>query len=286
MKWLHPEGEQLRFGTDPSEFDLSAVRQTLRAVDSMFGEGHGYFPCSYSGFENVPDEPCMVVMNHSGGTTIPDVWGFVVGWYRKFGIARPLHVLGHEMIFSLETPAKFFGKHGVIRATPDVCQRILGDYKRDVLVMPGGDRDTWRTYKKRFTVEFAGRTGYAQTAKACGAKIVPVAHSGAHETLMVLSDGHKFAKAVGIHKLARGAVFPIHLSLPYGLAIGPWPHIPVPSALKYSIGTPVLTADRDRADIDQDVRAQVQHGLDAFAKEYANRPTVRERAHKWLLRAA
>ncbi len=286
MKWLHGDGKDLHFGCDPSELDMDSVQHTLATVGELFGDGHGYFPCSFVGMEHIPDEPCMVVMNHSGGTTIPDVWGFVAGWYRKFGTSRPLHVLAHEMIFSLEAPAKFFGRHGVIRATPDACARVLRDYKRDVMVLPGGDRDTWRTYKRRFTCEFAGRTGYAQTAKDLEVPIVPVAHSGAHETLMVLSDGHKFAKAVGIHKLARGAVFPIHLSLPYGLAIGPWPHIPVPTALKYRVGTPVSTKDQDRVGIDELVRAQVQAGLDVFATEHANRPTVRERAQRWLQRAA
>jgi 1-acyl-sn-glycerol-3-phosphate acyltransferase len=286
MKWLHGDGRELRFGCDPAEFDVAAVRQTLRSIDTIFGAGRGYFPCEYVGLEQIPDEPCMVVMNHSGGTTIPDVWGFVVGWYRKFGTSRPLHVLGHEMIFSLEAPAKFFGRHGVIRATRDACAKVLCEHKRDVLVLPGGDRDTWRTYKRRFVCEFAGRTGYAQTALECSVPVVPVAHSGAHQTLMVLSDGHTFAKAVGIHKLARGAVFPIHLSLPYGLAIGPWPHIPVPSALKYRVSAPVQTAGRDRTQIDALVRASVQAGLDHFAQQEASRPTVLKRAQQWLSRAA
>jgi len=82
MHWLH--GEQgPAHGTDPGEFDASAVDETLRWVDPVFVESdphklkharrRGYFDCSYEGFEHIPDEPVMVVMNHSGGTTIPDV---------------------------------------------------------------------------------------------------------------------------------------------------------------------------------------------------------------------
>ncbi|HRG98734.1 MAG TPA: hypothetical protein PLR99_20925, partial [Polyangiaceae bacterium] len=66
--------------------------------------------------------------------------------------------------------------------------------------------------------------------------IVPVAHAGAHETLRVLTDGHRFARAVGLQRFARAEIFPVHLSLPWGLAIGPWPHIPLPTTLRYRFG--------------------------------------------------
>lgn len=277
MHWLHGEHGP-KHGTDPGEFAPEAIDSTLRWVESVFVDQgaksakQGYFPCTYEGFENIPDEPVMVVMNHSGGTTIPDVWGFLAKWYRTFGSSRPIHAMAHDMIFSLDGVGEFFAKRGVLRATRAACLRALMGYKRDVLVLPGGDRETWRPYNKRFECDFAGRTGYVRMAMEAGSRIVPVAHAGAHETLMVLSDGHRFAKAIGLQRVARAEIFPVHLSLPWGLAVGPWPHIPLPAKMRYRVSAPVETrwdgtGDREAwiHQVDNDVRSAIQRELDVFA---------------------
>lgn len=283
MHWLHG-AQGPSHGVDPAEFNANSIHETMRWVDRVFVEhdprrpGHdrpwrrGYFACSYKGFEHIPDEPVMVVMNHSGGTTIPDVWGFLAKWYRTFGTSRPIHVMAHDLIFSLDSVGAFFAKRGVLRATRAACLRALMGYQRDVLVLPGGDRETWRPYHKRFECDFAGRMGYVRMAMEAGSRIVPVAHAGAHETLMVLTDGHRFAKAIGLQRIARAEIFPVHLSLPWGLAIGPWPHIPVPVALRYRVSAPIETrwdGSGDREDwvrrIDAAVRASIQRELNVFA---------------------
>jgi 1-acyl-sn-glycerol-3-phosphate acyltransferase len=279
MSMLHGErGPQ--HGLDPGEFDARAVDDTLRWIDPLFAEApkRGYFQCTYEGFDEIPNEPVMVVMNHSGGTTIPDVWGFLAKWYRTFGSSRPIHAMAHDLIFSLDAVGSFFARRGVLRATRAACLRALLGYKRDVLVLPGGDREVWRPYHKRFDCDFAGRTGYVRMAMEAGARIVPVAHAGAHETLMVLSDGHRLARALGLQRLARAEIFPVHLSLPWGLTVGPWPHIPVPASFRYHVGAPIETrwdtqgeaptlAARDAwvQQVDARVRASIQRGLNRFA---------------------
>ena len=70
--------------------------------------------------------------------------------------------------------------------------------------------------------------------------IVPVAHEGAHSTLIVLSSGRRLAKVLGLPGLMRASIWPVHLSLPWGLAVGPWPHIPTPARFRYRIGAPVM----------------------------------------------
>ncbi len=84
--------------------------------------------------------------------------------------------------------------------------------------------------------------GYARLALKAGVPIVPLAHARAHETLIVLSDGRRFARALGLPAIARASIWPVHLSLPWGLAIGPWPHIPTPARLRCRIGAPVRPA--------------------------------------------
>jgi 1-acyl-sn-glycerol-3-phosphate acyltransferase len=224
---------------DAGAYDPALVQRTVSRLRWLFGE-HGYFPVSVRGLEDLPSAPVMLVMNHSGGTTIPDVWGFGVAWYAKFGVERPIHPLGHELIFATEHTARFFATRGVLHASRRVAADVVGHYRRDLLVMPGGDFDTWRPYRERWRVRFGGRSGFARVAISTGTPIVPVAHAGAHETLMVLTDGQRIARALRLPRLARAEVFPIHLSLPWGLAIGPWPHLPLPARLRYRVGAPIV----------------------------------------------
>jgi 1-acyl-sn-glycerol-3-phosphate acyltransferase len=185
----------------------------------------------------------MVVSNHSGGTSIPDVWGFMFAWYAHFGFARPIHPLAHEIILSTRLSGRYFSQRGVLRADKKLALEVLRDWRRDLMVMPGGDLDTWRPYSKRYEVRFGGRVGYARTALRACVPIVPVANAGAHQTLIVLTDGQRIARALRLPELFRASIFPIHLSLPWGLGIGPWPHLPTPVRLRYRIGKPISPPD-------------------------------------------
>jgi 1-acyl-sn-glycerol-3-phosphate acyltransferase len=238
LNWLHGS-QRAAWGNDPGAYDPELVRRILPGVKKLFGPGR-YFSVDVTGWENVPEGPVMIVSNHSGGTTIPDVWGFVAAWYQNYGVHRPLHPMAHEIILSTQLTGEFFARRGVLRGNREVALSVLRDFKRDLMVMPGGDVDTWRPYSERYSVRFGGRTGYARLALQAGVPIVPLAHEGAHSTLIVLSDGRRFARALGLPALARASIWPVHLSLPWGLAIGPWPHIPTPARFRYRLGAPVL----------------------------------------------
>jgi 1-acyl-sn-glycerol-3-phosphate acyltransferase len=275
LRWLR-RGQGAPDGAgDPSAYDPDAVMRVLGFASRFFGPGR-YFDLDARGLEHVPDRPVMVVSNHSGGTSIPDVWGFGFAWYRRFGVERPIHPLAHEFILSTRTTARFFGRIGVLRAGRGVARDVLTQWRRDLLVMPGGDVDTWRPFRERYQVRFDGRTGYARTAIAAGVPIVPVAHAGAHETLFVLSDGRELARALRLHELTRASVFPISLALPWGLTIGPWPHLPLPARMRYRFGAPIVpppvAPDQPIDDaivlaIDAAVRASVQGLLDELKAE-------------------
>lgn len=275
-RWIRGKTPE-HWGRGPGQFDPKTVDDTIEALTGPVFGPHGWFRVDVRGIERVPAAPVMIVSNHSGGTSIPDVWGFLWFWYRHFGTSRPLHPSGHELIFANERIGRWFARRGVLHANPDLAREVLTEWRRDLMVMPGGDRDTWRPYSRRYQVEFAGRTGYARMALNARVPIVPVAHAGAHETLIVLTDGHRFARAVGLRTVARAEVFPIHLSLPWGLAIGPWPHIPVPTTLRYRFGEPIPVPDGLREGMkvtdamvqahDARVRAAVQSMLDGLRDE-------------------
>jgi 1-acyl-sn-glycerol-3-phosphate acyltransferase len=264
------------WGSRPDDLDPRRLEATLRRLGPLFHPESGPYPARVAGWENLPEPGALVISNHSGGTVIPDVWGLMSAWYRHNGVDRPLHGLAHEMVFSLDRTARFFAQRGILRATRTMARTILGEYRRDLLVLPGGDLDTWRPFSERWTVDFHGRKGYARMALETGAPVVPVAHAGAHHTLIVLDDGRKVAEFLRFPELFRAHIFPVHLSLPYGLGIGPLPHLPPPTALRYRIGRAIVpeplapgqapTADQIAA-LDLQVRAEMQHELNILRDE-------------------
>ena len=275
LRWLHRDKGTPDAADDPGAFEPEAAKGTLALAQHIFGPGR-YFDLDVRGMEHVPVAPAMIVSNHSGGTTIPDVWGFVYAWYQHFGLERPIHPLAHEIILSTRATARFFGRRGVLRASRGVALEVLSRWKRDLMVMPGGDVDTWRPYRERYQVRFGGRMGYARTAILAGTPIVPVANAGAHETLLVLTDGSKLARALRLPQLTRASVFPVSLALPWGLTVGPWPHLPVPTQLRYRIAPPIQPPPLARgeaptneqvADLDAQVRAAIQGLLDQLRDE-------------------
>jgi 1-acyl-sn-glycerol-3-phosphate acyltransferase len=181
--------------------------------------------------------------------------------------------MAHELILSTQATGRYFARRGALHASTAAARRALRQHRRDVFVMPGGDRDAWRPYRRRHQVEFAGRTGYARVALELGVPIVPVSNVGPHETFRVLTDGRQLARAVGLHRLVRAEIWPVHLSLPWGLAIGPWPHLPWPTRFSYRLGAPIApeacsgapTPEQVRR-LDERVRQAVQAGLDELAR--------------------
>ncbi len=277
LRWLHG-AQELPWGMAPEDYNPGKVSDTLVHVKRLFGPGR-YFDVEVRGWEHMPSSPVLVVSNHSGGTMIPDAWGFISSWYTLHGVQRPIHPLAHELILSNRFTGSFFAERGVLRGSRDVALKALKEWGRDLMVMPGGDLDTWRPYTKRYEVCFGGRKGYAALAMAAGVPIVPIANAGAHETLRVLTDGQKLAKALRIKQLARANIFPIHLSLPWGLAVGPWPHLPPPTKLRYRIGPPIPPPSEARPGqkpssalierFDNQVRGAVQSLLDALKRDEA-----------------
>jgi len=264
------------WGTNPHHLDAELLTSTLRRLNPLFHPERGLYPATVHGWENLPDPGSLLIANHSGGTVIPDVWGLGAAWYRHHGLDRPVHALAHEMVFSLDRTARFFARRGVLRATRSMARTVLTEHKRDLLVLPGGDLDTWRPFRERWTVDFHGRRGYARIALQTGAPVVPIAHAGAHHTLIVLDDGRRIAELLRFPELFRAHIFPVHLSLPYGLGIGPLPHLPPPTPLRYRIGRAVhpeaLAAGVDPTQeqidaLDVQVRAELQHQLDVLREE-------------------
>ena len=263
------------WGSQTQEADPIAIRSVHRIMRCFFGPGR-WFQLDVQGWEALPPPPVLLVSNHSGGTIIPDAWGFMTAWYDRFGTGRVLHPLAHELILSNPKTGPWLARWGALRGEASIAEDALATGRRDVLVMPGGDVDTWRPYRDRYQVCFGGRRGYARLAMAAQVPVVPIANAGAHETLIVLARGERLAKWMRLPRLARARVFPVHLSLPYGLAVGPWPHLPPPTRLRYRLGPPLMPpapartkgAHRDAVSrFDRNVRSALQGLLDELRSD-------------------
>lgn len=233
-----------------------------------------YFRLELTGWDKLPAEPALLIGVHSGGPLTMDAWTIGFAWYRHFGTRRTLHATAHDVLMKTPGLGRYFRRMGVISPTRDNIQAAFekGD---DVILWPGGEKDSFRSWRKRDTVELGGRTGFIKLAIRSGRPIVPVATVGGHDTLFVLSEGRGLAKLLNLKKLLRSEVAPITLSWPLGLAVHvtPLQHIPLPAKIRTELLEPIqLSKDPAMADdaayvqqMYEEVERRIQAGMDRLA---------------------
>jgi hypothetical protein len=69
--------------------------------------------------------------------------------------------------------------------------------------------------------------------------IEPKVTLGGQETALFLSRGEWLAKLLGVDKSMRLKTLPIMLSLPFGLQVGPLPHLPLPAKVSMRLLEPI-----------------------------------------------
>jgi 1-acyl-sn-glycerol-3-phosphate acyltransferase len=226
---------------------------------------HTYFRAEVHGLEHIPEGPFLAVGNHSGAGLIPDtlVW---LAAYHSADLPTPLLTLAHDQMFdSFPAPlARWVARYGAIRAGR---ARTLEALRRGfaVQVYPGGDHDACRPFRDRNKVVFAGRTGYVEIAREAGVPIVPVASIGGHETLIILREGRRLARWLGVDRRMRLKSFPLTLSIPWGLWLGPLPgYVPLPVKIEVEVAPPIVVTG-DTPEIDARVRGILQSTIDRLA---------------------
>jgi 1-acyl-sn-glycerol-3-phosphate acyltransferase len=232
-----------------------------------------YFRYEVTGWERLPDPPCLLVGIHAGGILPIDAYAFGFAWFRKFGMDRPPRGTAHDFLTSAPIIGDYLRKIGTVPASHQGISSALAAGE-DVILYPGGDLDALRPWAKRDEVIFGGRKGWIRMALEADVPIVPVANLGASDTLFVLSDGKMIAKALQLDKLLRAKAVPIALGFPLGLTLGVFPQIPLPAKLRTEILEPIELEGRDSARFDdayveraeQQVVAELQRGMDRLAK--------------------
>lgn len=198
--------------------------------------GTYYLRYQVRGIDNVPAEgPALLVGSHNGGIVTLDSLLTLVAVWDRFGPARAVHPLAHDILFSNELTRKYARRLGVLRAGHEGARRAFA-LGQMALVYPGSEIDSFRPFSQRGRIELAGRKGFLRLALRSGVPIIPVVSAGTHEQFVVLSRGDALVELLGLKRHLRIAAFPLVLALPWGLTSGYFPYLPLPAQTTVAFG--------------------------------------------------
>jgi 1-acyl-sn-glycerol-3-phosphate acyltransferase len=215
---------------DPQWIDW-IYRKLHRAIEA-------YFRAEVRGLEQVPPGPALFAGNHSALMMVPDAVLLCLALYRERGLADVPFGLGHEVLINLPILNQLTVPAGAVRADHGHARELLARGHK-VLVYPGSDYDAARSWRDRDRLCFGGRTGYVRLALQAGVPLVPVVTAGAQETLVILTDGQRIARAIRADRWMRIKVWPISLALPWGFMPVPLPFWPWPARILVEVLPPV-----------------------------------------------
>ncbi|MGH3676981.1 MAG: lysophospholipid acyltransferase family protein [Mycobacterium sp.] len=258
------------------EWNLSGPDETTMQRQKFFWNAlvDYWFRMEMDGWENLPESPVLLVGIHSGAPFVWDAWTVGVQWWRRFGQDRPLHGTAHDALMAIPVIGKYFRAMGVLPAAPDSMATALAA-GRDVAVWPGGEVDSLRPWHERDRANLAGRKGFVKMAIRAGVPIVPIATVGGADAMPVLIRGDRVSQLLRLDKLLRLKVFPVAISLPWGVAPAALPQFPLPAKIRTRLMPPVeLDNDPERADDAAyvegkycEVQDSIQRGMTALARK-------------------
>jgi len=239
-----------------------------------------YFRPEVRGWDNVPDKgPFLIVANHSGGQTPPDLPILMTEWWKRRGVDEPVYGLFHSFFLALPGVGPVVAKAGALEAGHGNAEAVLRK-GGIVCVFPGGDHEALRPFSQRNQIDFANRTGFIRLALRNQVPIVPCVSCGAHESIVVLSRGERLARILPHMRLMRVKVYPIVLGPPWGVSFG-MPNIPLPTQVTVQLCPPIDLSDRygpEAAEDDEavatiydEITSTMQSVLDDLAAERSQR---------------
>jgi 1-acyl-sn-glycerol-3-phosphate acyltransferase len=266
------------FARRAGEWDLSGQDEASLQRQKFFWNVlvDYWFRMEMDGWENIPEPPALLVGIHSGAPFVWDAWTVGLQWWRRFGTDRPLHGTAHDALMAIPVIGRYFRSMGVLPAAPDAIATALAE-GRDVALWPGGEVDSLRPWTERDRANLAGRKGFVKMAIRAGVPIVPIATVGGADAMPVLVRGDRLSKILQLDRLLRLKVFPLAVSLPWGVAPAALPQLPLPAKIRTRF-MPVVELDHDLARAEDDeyvdrkyreVQDSIQQGMDALARKRA-----------------
>jgi 1-acyl-sn-glycerol-3-phosphate acyltransferase len=249
--------------------DTDAMRELLPA---MWLLASAWFRPDIRGLERVPRQgPVLIVGNHTGGTSSPEVLISQLAFSAYFGVERPHYQLAHRMV--LNSPVgSLVRRFGTVEADPANAEAAL-DTGAMVTVFPGGDYEVFRPSWESAKVDFGGRKGFLRLALRKNVPIVPMVTLGGQETALFLSRGERLARLTGAARVMRMKTIPIVVGFPFGLSVGGFPpFVPLPAKVTIELLEPIDLCDRygEDPDVDEiysDLMTSMQTTLTALQRE-------------------
>lgn len=225
-------------GPIPAGRDATFIRR--RALPAL-AAWRRWFRAEAHGLEHLPRRgPCIVVANHNGGPLLPDCFVMLSYWWETVGTERPAYGLVHDAALRMPGVGAILRRLGGIPASRENGCRVL-DAGAPLLLFPGGDLDCLKSFWRRHTIDFHGRTGFVELALTHGVPIVPVVNAGGHEIYVTLFSSPRLARWTGLARFTRVKTLPVNLGLPWGLWANPFlPFVPLPAKFTYRVGPPIF----------------------------------------------
>jgi 1-acyl-sn-glycerol-3-phosphate acyltransferase len=221
LSWLRADVD----ANDPSSLDPEMVDLLAPYVDAAC---RFWFRLDVRGIERMPDGPALIVVNHNSGIAYIEMMGAAAQLMAAGrGDRDRLHALGHDAIVDAPILGPFLVRSGTVRAGHAQAAAVFAR-GRKVMVCPGGNYEAFRPWTERNRVDFGGHKGFLRLARRHGVPVVPLVMHGGHNGFVVLRSGRRLARWTGLRKALRTDSWPLYLGLPWGVAFGPWPHLPLP----------------------------------------------------------
>ncbi len=254
-------------GFDGDRLDARDPELIARVLPIVRSFNARYVRLRVRGLELVPEGPALFASNHNGGIAGPDLLCTLGTLWELRGPRAPLYALAHDFAMRQLPPfGRVLQRFGAVRASPSNARRVL-ERGGQVLVYPGGDLDAYRHARRRDEIVLGARSGFVRVARETAAPIVPIVVHGAHRSAYVFWEGEALARAIGLPRWGRLERFPFALSLPWGIAPGPWiPYLPLPFPITIEILPPVRVSGEPDA-TRETIRASMQACLDRLARE-------------------
>lgn len=154
------------------------------------------------GAQNVPEQPCLFVGNHSlfalDGVVLTPL--FLKELHR---FPRPM---GDKFLFSIEPIARFLLANGLVMGHPEVCAALMQD-GQDILVFPGGAYEAVKPACKRYELQWKDRLGFVRLAARHGYTIMPFGLVGPDDFYSHLIEGQELVDSAPAQLLKQLGLF-------------------------------------------------------------------------------
>jgi 1-acyl-sn-glycerol-3-phosphate acyltransferase len=151
--------------------------------------------------ENIPDEPCLFVGNHSlfalDGAVLAPLF------FRE--LRRFPRSMGDKFLFAYPPLARLLMKNGTVMGHPEVCTALMQD-GQDLLVFPGGAHEAVKPSSELYELQWKERYGFVRLAARNGYTIMPFGLVGPDEFYGHYMEGQELPNSLLGRLLARAGI--------------------------------------------------------------------------------